>query len=111
MPAQNFPSIIIISSFIIYSVAELGYSLKREHTIKEMDEHPQEVLINNVNRDSIIAELKSMISSPAYMTKAPYHSHEELSFIEHHLRYLKGHPSLDPNHYLSNLKLMLKKRT
>lgn len=34
-----------------------------------------------------------------------------VSFREKHLAYLKGHPKLNPEHYLSNLRTVLRIRT
>jgi hypothetical protein len=76
-----------------------------------MDEPVEKTLINDVSRDEIIDALNSLVKDPAYQTRTPFHVHSNITFIEHHLTYLKGHPSLNPYHYMANLKLMLKKRT
>lgn len=34
----------------------------------------------------------------------------QIPFVQKHLDYLMAHPKLDPNQYLSNLRLMLRKR-
>lgn len=64
----------------------------------------------------ILAALKSLEKDPAYETKSAYRANAELwpnnriSFVDSHLVYLKAHPLLNPRHYISNLKLMLRKR-
>jgi hypothetical protein len=69
-----------------------------------MDEPVEKTLINDVSRDEIIDALNSLVKDPAYQTRTPFHVHSNITFIEHH-------PSLNPYHYMANLKLMLKKRT
>lgn len=75
----------------------------------------QDGLINNVDKDVVIAALKQLESNTLYETKPTYRGDalkwpgNEMSFIDFHLNYLKVHPTLDPYHYLSNLRLVLKK--
>ncbi|MBI2588887.1 hypothetical protein HYW35_01610 [Candidatus Saccharibacteria bacterium] len=72
--------------------------------------------INSVSEDEIIAELNSMKASSVYLTEPVYRGNAEkwpgnqISFVDFHLTYLKLHPSLDPHHYMANLRLTLKKR-
>lgn len=63
------------------------------------------------------AILKAMEADPSLPTKSVYRANTELwpnnrmSFVDYHLAYIKAHPSLNPRHYLSNLQLMIRKRT
>ena len=72
--------------------------------------------INNVHEDEIISALSLMETNSSYVTKPAYKGNVEkwpdhqISFIEFHITYLKAHPLLDPGHYISNLKLMLKRQ-
>ena len=34
----------------------------------------------------------------------------KITFVEKHINYLKAHSDVNPQHYLSNLRLMIKKR-
>lgn len=64
----------------------------------------------------ILAALRLLEDDPAFVTKSAYRANAELwpnnriSFVDCHLIYLKAHPALNPKHYLSNLKLMLRKK-
>lgn len=64
----------------------------------------------------IVAALRIMETDPALVTESAYRANSELwptnriSFVDSHLAYLKNHPSVEPRHYLANLRLMLKKR-
>lgn len=75
----------------------------------------QDGFINDVREEDIIGELKTLESSPVYLTAPAYRGNEEkwpnhqIPFIEFHLNYLKAHPGLNPYHYISNLRLTLKK--
>lgn len=58
--------------------------------------------------DTIRAELQRMVDDPQFNTENSYSpsSVERLEFIDKHMGYLSRHLSLNPNHYLSNLRLM-----
>jgi hypothetical protein len=64
----------------------------------------------------IIQELKLMLEDDSYHTTKGYsidtesYPDHDVPFIEHHMNYLRKHPQVDPEHYLSNLRLMLKVR-
>lgn len=69
-----------------------------------------------IKESEILAELQSMVDDVTYRTAPGYSIDSEtypdhaVPFIEDHIGYLKKHPQLDPTHYLSNLRLMLKIR-
>ena len=58
--------------------------------------------------ESIRAELRSMMEDPQFNTKATYSPStvENMTFDERHMAYLSKHRTLNPQHYLSNLRLM-----
>ena len=64
----------------------------------------------------ILDALKLMVEDPSYHTKPGYNVDEEtypdnkIPFLEEHVNYLKKHPQVNPEHYLSNLRIMLKVR-
>lgn len=69
-----------------------------------------------MDEDEIAAALRNMEDDPVFVTNSAYRANAELwpdhriSFVNSHLGYLKTHPAVDPKHYLSNLKLILRKR-
>lgn len=60
--------------------------------------------------------LQAMNRDESYNTESGYSSNSELypdhliPFVEKHMDYIRNHPSTDPHHYLSNLRLMTKIR-
>lgn len=54
--------------------------------------------------------LKNMVGDQHYGTNSKYYQQSALGFIERHLHYLSLHPTVNVNGYLSNLKLMTRKR-
>jgi len=63
---------------------------------------------------AILLELQALLENNAYHTSPGYsinttdYPDHVVPFIEEHINYLKRHPQIDPAHYLSNLRLMLK---
>ena len=53
---------------------------------------------------------KSLVTKSAYRANADLWPGNRISFVQSHLVYLKSHPAVNPSHYLSNLKLMLRKK-
>lgn len=80
-----------------------------------MKEPAQKGFINGISEKEIISALSLMEKDSRYLTKAFYRGASErwtndyLTFVEYHLRYLKMHTTLDPVHYISNLRLKLRK--
>ncbi|MDB5186350.1 MAG: hypothetical protein JWL85_873 [Candidatus Saccharibacteria bacterium] len=64
----------------------------------------------------IEATLRLMTQDIKYNTESSYSANGELypdnsiSFVDKHLNYITKHPSIDPQHYLSNLRLMTRLR-
>lgn len=79
---------------------------------------------NNKKPDFITSEegiratavLNSMVLDGAYITEPSFSADSEkytdnlIPFIDKHLAYLRSHPATNPEHYLSNLKLMTRIR-
>jgi hypothetical protein len=71
--------------------------------------------INNVKEDEIVAALELLRRNPSYLTQPVYRGNAEkwpgnqTSFVDYHISYLKANPTLNPHHYIANLRLMLKK--
>lgn len=67
------------------------------------------------NEESILSALQAMESDPKLVTTSAYRANtvvwpdNRISFVDNHLAYLRSHPGVNPQHYLSNLRLMLKK--
>jgi hypothetical protein len=60
--------------------------------------------------------LRLMEEDSSYNTISSYsanvaHLDHQIPFSEKHLLYLKNHPRLNPEHYLANLRLMMKVRS
>jgi len=61
-------------------------------------------------------ELHEMAADVKYNTGSSYsadgssYSDHLIPFVDKHMRYLMVHPSVDPAHYLANLRLMTKIR-
>lgn len=60
--------------------------------------------------------LDLMVLDDAYMTQPSFSANSEkytdnlIPFTDKHMAYLRNHPATDPEHYISNLKLMTKIR-
>jgi hypothetical protein len=64
----------------------------------------------------VIQKLNDMVADPEMVTLDAYSPDTEnypdgrIPFVDQHLRYLRMHKQVDPDQYLSNLELMIKKR-
>ena len=71
---------------------------------------------NAEERAKIEETLRLMATDLAYNTKSSYSANSDLhpdnlvNFVDKHMSYLTSHPSVDPNHYVSNLRLMTRIR-
>lgn len=60
--------------------------------------------------------LKNMATDIGYSTidtysaNADVHPDHLVTFVDKHMAYLQTHPSVDPDHYLANLRLMTRVR-
>lgn len=66
--------------------------------------------------EDIISQLEAYEADPTLITESVYsptavdYEDGRLPFSQIHLNYLKKHKHVDPKQYLSNLKIMCKKR-
>lgn len=69
-----------------------------------------------MSEQDVMTALQVMEDDPGMVTESAYKANIEqwpdhrISFSDSHILYLKNHPALNPEHYLANLKLMIKKR-
>ncbi len=60
--------------------------------------------------------LHEMVTNAAYNTDSSYSANtdtypdHQIPFVDKHMNYLSTHPSTDAQHYLSNLRLMIRVR-
>lgn len=50
------------------------------------------------------------VTRPSFSADTEKYSNNLIPFIDKHMAYLRDHPSTNPNHYISNLKLMTRLR-
>jgi hypothetical protein len=61
--------------------------------------------------------LEDMVLDGAFNTEPSYSANGDLyienliPFVDKHMNYLCNHPSMDPHHYIANLRLMTRLRT
>ncbi len=71
--------------------------------------------INDVREEVIIAELSLMEANSAFLTEPTFRGASQrwtdnyISFVDYHINYLKIHPALNPQQYISNLRLRFRK--
>jgi hypothetical protein len=53
----------------------------------------------------------TMKTGSSYSANSVTHPDHKMPFVEKHMAYLNSHPNLDPDHYLGNLRLMLRDRS
>ena len=69
-----------------------------------------------LDENELVVKLKELEQDPTMKTESVYSpsatedSQSKLSFTERHLTYLRKNRHVNPDHYLSNLALMIKKR-
>lgn len=80
-------------------------------TIKKKD------YLNNTEESIAIEQtLQDMVNSTTYHTESSYsadginYPEGSIPFIDKHMKYLRSHPTTDPQQYLSNLRLMTRVR-
>lgn len=62
------------------------------------------------------AELRKLVENAAFNTESSYSANVEaypdhlIPFVQKHLAYLHAHPKVNPDQYLSNLRMMTKVR-
>lgn len=63
-----------------------------------------------VEKLQVLLEDETFRTLPGHSIDTELYPDYKIPFIQGHLNYLKKHPQVDPEHYLSNLRLMLKIR-
>jgi hypothetical protein len=60
----------------------------------------------------ILESLESMSSSDEYVTQDSYtpQSEQLITFTEKHQQYIRKHPNINAQHYVSNLKIICRRR-
>jgi len=53
----------------------------------------------------------SFNTGSSYSANGTLYEDHQIPFAEKHMAYLKSHPKLNPEHYLANLRLMMKVRS
>jgi hypothetical protein len=68
----------------------------------------QQKFLDSEEAAQIRSALEKMVFDPLFNTKAQYTAgtNNSWTFVEKHMQYLSEHPKLNPQHYLSNLRLM-----
>lgn len=68
----------------------------------------QQKFLDSEEAASVRLSLQSMVADPCFNTELPYTANPDnkQSFVDKHMTYLSQHPKLNPQHYLSNLRLM-----
>ncbi len=60
--------------------------------------------------------LEQMVADKTCNTRSSFSTNTELypdhniPFVNKHMEYIRNHPSVNPNHYLANLRLMIRVR-
>ena len=76
----------------------------------------KEATIKRLKECGVREKLVAMEHNPLLNTASSFSANSllypdrQIPFVEKHLAYLMDHPKVDPDQYLSNLRLMLKKR-
>jgi hypothetical protein len=78
--------------------------------------HMKSKMKSYMQEEEILRILNTMVQDTSFSTTPGYSSDTEkypdnvIPFIAEKMEYLRKHPHVDPAHFLSNLRLMLKKR-
>jgi len=74
------------------------------------------ILVKRLEDHDVRQKLADMLTNPllntqvsSYSANAALYPDGQIPFIEKHVAYLMAHPKLDPDQYLANLRLMLRK--
>jgi hypothetical protein len=60
--------------------------------------------------EELESDPRFQVQPTSYSANTTLYPDGQIPFVEKHMAYLMDHPKLDPEHYLSNLRLMLIKR-
>ena len=82
-----------------------------------MNKYSRDAVLKRLSEGDVETKLRVMEKDLALNTVSSYSANAELypdgqiPFVEKHIAYLMSHPSVSHDHYLANLRLMLKKRS
>lgn len=82
----------------------------------QMPAMKKKLLLESEAGIEIIKSLEAMVESSVYNTDSTYSANgdkypdNKIPFVDKHLNYLLTHPSINPSHYLANLRLMTRIR-
>lgn len=71
---------------------------------------------NELDIDDITSRLRTMLDDPALITKSMFRVDEsvypdnQMPFVDYHVAYLKQNQNINPDHYLSNLRIRIRRR-
>lgn len=57
----------------------------------------------------LMATDETFHTRPSYSANGELYPNNQMSFVEKHKRYLRAHPTTNPQHYIANLRLMTRK--
>lgn len=72
-----------------------------------IDSEEGQIFIENLNKMAIDDKYNT---DSSYSTNSELYPDNLIPFVNKHVDYIRKHPSMDPNQYLANLKLMTKVR-
>lgn len=82
--------------------------------IKNIGQHAKQVFLSEQEIRLALQQMEkdaTLSSKPSLMNDNDASSSiREVSFMERHMTYLREHPKVNPEHYLSNLRTMIKIR-
>lgn len=73
-------------------------------------------LFDTAEGEEIERVLEQMAADASYHTGSSYtpnteqYTNHKMTFVEKHKRYLRSHPTTNPQHYIANLRLMTRKK-
>jgi hypothetical protein len=69
-----------------------------------------------MQQEEIVTRLEAMLADPALITVSGFRAdakqwpNNSIPFVENHVDYLITHRNVNPSHYLTNLRLQLRRR-
>lgn len=69
--------------------------------------------ITSAEIESLLAQIEkdaTFNTGPSYSANGDKYPDHSIPFVDKHMNYLRTHPSIDPQQYISNLRLMTRVR-
>lgn len=72
----------------------------------------QQKFLDSAEAAAIRKTLEDMMADDRFNTGSTYDAGnvEDMLFVDKHMKYLSEHPKLNPQHYISNVRLMTRKK-